>query len=158
MVDPTTQISTPLAQLRAQAAAAKLADATAPVADPVPAQVVPVVAQQAPVAAPVLLDEDSIPDLSAVIAAPAPPAKSPVATPACASRSISSLCSFVSVAQLKFGLAVAIVFFAVSMMPVDALVRKFSFLGKLPFANTLLKALTAGVAVTVMTPCIQDAR
>lgn len=166
MVDPTAQISTPLAQLRAQAAAAKLAEATAPVAAPIPVQA-PVVAVAhpapvvAPATAPALLDDDSIPDLSAVVAAPVTPAKSPVATPACAlapSRSLGSLCSFVSLAQLKFGLAVAIVFFLASMLPVDALVRRFSFLGKLPFANTLLKALTAGVAVTAMSPCIQDAR
>ena len=60
--------------------------------------------------------------------------------------------SFVSVSQMKFCLAVAVVFFVVTMLPVDALIKRFSVLDRLPFANILLKALTAGIAVTAASP------
>ena len=151
---PAAQISTPLAQLRAQAAAAKSAEAVAvaavvpPTAPPLPPASPP--APIPPPPPPPVANEDAIMELAGASAPVAPP---PAAKPSAAPSSCGgSLLSFVSVSQMKFCLAVAVVFFVVTMLPVDTLIKKFSVLNRLPFANILLKALTAGVAVTAASP------
>lgn len=152
---PAAQISTPLAQLRAQAAAAKSAE-TAAAAAVVPPPALPLPPSSPPASLPPppphppAANEDAIMELAA---ASAPVAPLPTAKPAAAPSSCGgALLSFVSVSQLKFCLAVAVVFFIVTMMPVEVLIKKFSVLDRLPFANILLKALTAGIAVTAASP------
>lgn len=151
---PAAQISTPLAQLRAQAAAAKSAEAI-PAAAVVPPPALPLppaspLASLPPPPPPPVANEDAIMELAAASApvAPTPSAKPSVAPSSCG----GTLMSMVSVSQLKFCLAVAVVFFVVTMMPVDSLIKKFSVIDRLPFANTLLKALATGIVVTAATP------
>ena len=114
-----TKASTPLAQLRAQAAAAKQND-------------------QPPAPAP----------------APAPPPETaPPAEPKKAPAEPSGgYLSFVSLKQLKICAAVALIFIVVTMMPVEAIVSRVQFIKNMPLANSLIKALTAGIAVAALSP------
>lgn len=147
-----TKASTPLAQLRAQAAAAKQNDQP-PAPAPAPAPPPP---------------EDAIPELSALSAnpppahpiptqtppAPAPPPETaPPAEPKKAPAEPSGgYLSFVSLKQLKICAAVALIFIVVTMMPVEAIVSRVQFIKNMPLANSLIKALTAGIAVAALSP------
>lgn len=161
--------STPLSQLRAQAAAMQAeqqpsqdpvavppatpppeiipAPAPAPpppAPPPPPPQVLPpVVPSNPPVAPrPPVGEADVLADLAA-----AEPLK-PVQKPPVSRK--SPMNGLLDMNTMKLGVAVMFIFIVVTGLPVEAITNKFSFLKKLPFSSTMIKAITAGAAAATV--------
>ena len=180
MEDQQQQTSTPLAQLRAQAAAAKQAESggappveTAPpvVAPPpvppptqaqaqAPAPPAPAPAPApipSPAPAPTPAPSPAVPaspeDAIAELAAASPPLNH-VAKPAAKKPSSGGILSLLNPAALKMGVAVMLIFIVVSGLPVEAITSRFAFLKKIPCSSTTIKAITAGAAAAAVSTSV----
>ena len=173
------QTSTPLAQLRAQAAAAKQAEPADPQQQPPPVDAgapppAPPAGAPAPPAAPPAL---APPALAPPAAAPPAPAPAPAAPPAEADmiadlaaaeplkplpkpsgQTKPLLSGLLDMSTIKLGVAVMFIFVFVTGLPVDAITNKFSFLKKLPFSSTMIKAVTAGAAAATVSTSLRAKR
>lgn len=67
-----------------------------------------------------------------------------------AGAAASTLARLLSPATLKMGVAVMLIFILVSGLPVDALTAKISYLKRIPFSTTAIKALAAGLAAATV--------
>ena len=107
-----------------------------------------------PAAQPVVAQpEDAIAELAAV-SPPAPILPRLAKTAGAATGSVSMASSLLGQPALKIGLAVVVIFLAVSCLPIDALAAKFSVLKRIPFSSTVIKALTAGAAAAAVSTSV----
>ncbi|AUF82284.1 hypothetical protein TetV_192 [Tetraselmis virus 1] len=161
MTDQAVGTSTPLAQLRAAAAAAAASDSAIQEIQQVAPEVAPVVPVPSPPPPAVVAAPPPAPPPVEQTPVASPPAETPPDVSSKLTETFKELkqiaadsgnksTSLLNSSSLKLGVAVMILFVVVGMLPVDAIVNKFSFMKRVPAASTLIKALTTGIATAAV--------
>lgn len=96
--------------------------------------------------------EDAIAELAAASPPPLPHVLKPEAKKS--SGGGGGIMSLLNPAALKMGFAVMLIFIVVTGLPVDAITAKLTFLKKLPFSSTTIRAVTAGVAAAAVSTSV----